>query len=132
MQEKNKKKANIIAGICVVVLALAGLVSWIFIRQAGQANKIAVIYQNGVVVKQIDLEKVTKSYEFTLKNKEGGSNTIKVEPGGISVVEASCPDHTCMHAGVITNGVVPIICAPNHLTIKIEEKKTADFDQISY
>lgn len=132
MDKKNRKKANIIAGICVAVLALIGFVSWLFIRQMGQGNKIAVIYQNGVVVKQIDLEHVEKSYEFTLKTKEGGANTIKVEPGGISVVEASCPDHTCIRAGVITNGVVPIICAPNHLTIKIEERKNTDFDQISY
>lgn len=128
----NIKKANIIAVICLIILALVGAISWRIISNMGQKNKVAVIYQYNKEVQRIDLSKVTESYEITFNSKDGGKNVVRIEKEGISIVEANCPDHVCMDTGVIKNGVVPIICMPNHLMIKIEEKGREEFDNVSY
>ena len=133
MKDKiNTKKANIIAAICVILLAVLGVVLWIVFSNMGQENKMVIIYQYNKEVERIDLTKVTKSYELTFTSKDGGKNIVRIEKEGVSIIEASCPDHVCMDAGTITNGVVPIICAPNHLMIKIEEKNEDKLDNISY
>lgn len=128
----NTKKANIIAAICVILLAVAGAASWFAISNMGQDNKIVVIYQYNKEVQRIDLSKVTESYNLTFTSKDGGKNVVRIEKEGVSIIEASCPDQVCMDTGVIKNGVVPIICAPNHLMIKIEEKSTEGLDNVSY
>ena len=35
------------------------------------------------------------------------------------MTEASCPDKICVDRGWIDNGVIPIVCLPNKLTIEI-------------
>lgn len=115
----------------ILIVALSGIVVWGLSMQKSQKNPVAVIYQNNKEIKRIDLEKVEEPYEFTITNEEGGTNVIRVEPDGISVVEASCPDGICMGVGVIKEGKLPITCAPNHLVIKIENE-TEEIDQLSY
>ena len=131
-KNSNTKKANIIAAVCVILLALAGVVSWFILSNMGPQNKVAVIYQYNKEVQRIDLSKVNESYELTFTSRDGGKNVVHIEKKGVSIIEASCPDHVCMDTGVIKNGVLPIICAPNHLMIKIEEKSAEGLDSISY
>lgn len=132
MSKINVKKANVIAAIFVAALALFGIVLWVMISNTETENKVAVIYQYNKEVKRIDLTKVTGSYEIILTSKEGGENVIRIEKDGVSIVKASCPDHVCMKTGKIKNGVLPIICAPNHLMIKIEEGDAEKLDNVSY
>ena len=51
---------------------------------------------------------------------EWGSNTAHVEPDGVSVTHADCPDHLCVKQGKITSSAIPIACVPHHLTVQIE------------
>lgn len=115
----------------ILLFALSGIAVWGISTQKSQKNPVAVIYQNNKEIKRIDLKKVKEPYEFTITNEDGGTNRIRVEPKGISVVEASCPDGVCMRVGIIKNGKLPITCAPNHLVIKIENG-TEEVDQLSY
>ena len=48
------------------------------------------------------------------------SNTVHVEPDGVSVTHADCPDHLCVKQGKITSSAIPIACVPHHLTVQIE------------
>ena len=71
------------------------------------------------MVKTIDLEKVEKPYTFKLKTGEGHYNTIAVDKGSISIIEADCPDQLCVHQGKISDGLKPIVCLPHELVIRI-------------
>jgi len=112
------KKEKIWIGLIALVLLLSLGASYL-ISQEHQEEKIATISLKGKVVKTIDLEKVEKPYTFKLDTGERHYNTIAVDKGSISIIEADCPDQLCVHQGKITDGLKPIVCLPHELVIRI-------------
>ena len=87
--------------------------------QSWQTGQTAVIRVDGDVYQRIDLRAVTIPYDIEVQT-EWGSNTVHVEPDGVSVTHADCPDHLCVKQGKITSSAIPIACVPHHLTVQIE------------
>lgn len=123
--------------ICIAAAALllaAGIAGSLFIylkKDTGACT--ANIYQDGTLIRSIDLSKVNESYTFTVDGENGASNTVEVRPGEIAVIEANCPDKVCVNMGFIKNKALPITCLPNKLVIKIEASGLSDgLDGISY
>ena len=102
--------------VAVAVLAAAGTV-WLFFGRS--SGTVAHIYQDGVLVRTIDLSQVTEAETFVVEGP-AGTNTIEVEPGRIRVAHADCPDQVCVRQGWISDGVAPIVCLPNELVIQLE------------
>lgn len=117
--------------IIVILLIAASLLAIAAINHRSAKGTIAEIIQDGKCIKTIDLSQVTQPYEFTVTWENNSSNTIRVEPGKIAVVAASCPDKICMETGYISDSLKPITCLPNHLIIRIQNKKTGTLDGIS-
>lgn len=86
-------------------------------RAAG--GGVACLYQNGELVREIDLDKVKTPYSFEILSEQGGSNTVSVERGRIRISQADCPDRICVNRGWISDGTEPIVCLPNKLLIEI-------------
>ena len=101
-----------------LLILVSSLMVLFFARSAGGTG--AVITQDGVEIQRIDLGEVRDEYTFSIEAPTGGYNTILVERGAISVVDASCPDHVCINTGSISNSLRPIVCLPNRLMIEIE------------
>lgn len=111
----------VIAALLIIsVAAAAAVYLW-----NGTGN-IACIYQDGQLIRKIHLDTVTSPYEFTVVWENGSENTITVEPGQICVSHADCPDQICVRTGWISDGRTPIVCLPNHLSIRIESNDTID------
>lgn len=106
-----------VVALLVVVLACLGILG---ARAAAAGGTVAVITQDGREIQRIDLDAVEGPYTLTLEGEDGGYNCVQVEPGGISITEASCPDQVCVRQGVIHNDLLPIVCLPNGLVITIE------------
>ena len=70
----------IIAGTVVVAAIAALIVAWIFITQTKVSNAVTNIYQNGTLIRSIDLEAVEESYTFKIEGENGAYNTVLVEP----------------------------------------------------
>ena len=104
--------------ICVVFLRVVPNVS--------DGKCVAQIKQGDTVIRNIDLSKVSGSYEFEIKGTDGGSNKIRVEKGRIAVIEADCPDKICVKQGYIQNGSIPIVCLPHRLSVTIIGKDGID------
>lgn len=125
------KKICIAAAVLLLAAGIAGSL-FIYLKKDSDAC-IANIYQDGTLIRSIDLSKVNESYTFTIDGDNGASNTIEVRPGEIAVVAASCPDKVCVNMGFIKNKALPITCLPNKLVIKIEASGLSDdLDGISY
>lgn len=105
--------AAALAAVCLVCAAA------FIIMGRLNTGTVAVVRLDGEEVYRVDLAKVTESYDYEL-DTEFGHNTIHIEPGAISVSEADCPDQVCVRQGTITQGGVPIICMPHHLSVRIE------------
>ena len=116
-QSANRKAAIILS--CIILLILAGsIAAWMIINKQEQ-GKTAEIYQNGVLIKTIQLDTVTSPYTFTVEGENGASNTIEVRPGEIGIIEANCPDGLCINMGFIHSSALPITCLPNKVVIKV-------------
>lgn len=131
-QRNTNEKSTTLSWAVALVVVLIAAVSAAFLLQKGDATgKIARIYQDGILVREIDLSSVESSYEFTVET-ESGFNVIAVRSNGICVSEADCGDQTCVHQGWLSGGVAPIVCLPHKLIIQLEDLDPSDaLDAIS-
>lgn len=113
----NRKTGLIFAVVFAAVIAVCAAV-WIFFLNFGFETPTAYVYSNDVLIRVIPLDNA-HDCEFVVEC-DNGYNLIKVEGGKISVIDADCPDKTCVHTGWIENGLVPIACIPHKLLIRIE------------
>lgn len=87
-------------------------------KSARVNSPTALIYSDGELLYEIRLDTVMN--EYTIEIPHGNSsNTVLVGHGRISVCEADCPDKVCVNTGAITDGIIPILCLPNRLEIRI-------------
>ena len=123
-------KNKIAVSVLILIVILSAAI--ILIRGVVTSDRrIAVIYKNGEIVREINLDKVTEPIEFTVEGDNGERNTVRAERGRIRITEASCPDKICVNQGWIENAVVPIVCLPNKVTIELRGGKNNDIDGIA-
>ena len=126
MQER---KVAIVISCIIGLLLLASIVSYIVMQRTADKNgssSYVRIMQNGKCIEEIDLSKVTESYEILLKNPSGGTNVVEVRPDCVGVVEADCPDKLCKKQGFIEDGSKTIVCLPNRLVVEFVQKTGKD------
>ena len=98
--------------IIATVLALCLGLSVLFFSPREDATH-AEITRGGALLKTVDLR---VDQTFTVDAEDGGYNVITIKDGKIGVTEATCPDHYCMHRGMLNSGA-QIVCLPNRLVI---------------
>lgn len=108
-------KRYIFGLIAVAVLAAAGIIAYIIMKNAPTADPIAEIYQNGELIRTVPL---SEDCEFTVTCAEG-SNTVTVKDGAVMISAADCPDKVCVRTGAVSGGAVPIVCLPHRLEIRV-------------
>jgi len=104
--------------VIAVVLA-ASIVAWVIIVSTETDITTAAVYKDSELIATFELSVITDEFELIVGNPDTGVNTILVRPGEIGVIEASCPDHVCIKTGFISNGIIPVVCLPNRLEIRI-------------
>ena len=105
--------------------AVLAVLSALLLSQHRGGNTVEIV-QDGTVIKEIDLSKVTREYSFTVEWKDGGYNVVRVVPGRICVYEADCPDQICVNQGWLTDQAAPIVCMPHRLIIRAKAASDAD------
>lgn len=108
--------------IWIIIFSAAAVICaglWLLINSLFPASNTVGIYQDGSLVRKIDLNTVTDSYEIVLTGK-AGKNTVLVSPGNIEMKSAECPDKICVNHGQLKSGGSPIVCLPNRIIIKYE------------
>lgn len=108
----NKQKILLIVCFFIFFSGLAGSVLVLLTPRGTQVN----IVQDGTVLYTIDL---TTAQDQTLEIEyKGRTNIVQIKNGRIHMLEAECPDQTCVHMGWLDSGFMPIVCLPNHLSIE--------------
>ena len=102
----------------LLIAAVAASAAWLLLRRGDVPSPTARITRDGVLLEEIDLDRVAEPYSITLEDGSG-TNTVQVEKGRIRVSEADCPDQVCVSQGWISNGTAPIVCLPHKLMIEI-------------
>ena len=110
-------KAKVIVLLLVAAVAVSAAV--LLLRNGSAPSAAARITRDGVLLEEIDLDRVDEPYTFVLEDGSG-RNTVQVEQGRIRISEADCPDQVCVNQGWIADGTVPIICLPHRLMVETE------------
>lgn len=119
--DKKKTLSRAIGALIGGLVLVCGVILYIQLTENG-SGKYAYIYQDGVLIREIDLTENKEAYEFTIEyssDAESGFNTILVDNGKIGISDADCPDKTCQHMGMISSTHFPITCLPHKLVIQI-------------
>jgi hypothetical protein len=112
-----KSRIWIIIFSAVVVICTA---VWLLFSYLPFSQNVVGIYQDGKLVKKIDLNTVTNEYEIPISG-DAGEDIILVSQGHIKMKSAQCPDKICVKHGELKSASSPIVCLPNKIVIKFEE-----------
>lgn len=112
------KKLWIAVCIAILILGIIGSL-WQILKPHGHTVRII---QDGTILYTIDLENADN--QIIEVEYQGRKNRIQIENHDIFVLEAECPDHTCIKMGKLTNA--PIVCLPNKLIIEFMETDNID------
>lgn len=123
-----KRKRNTVLFLIILFLII-GIGFLIQRYYFGKSGISAIIEQDGETVAELDLNKDT---ELVLNDGTGGSNTITVQNGHISVTEANCPDLVCVRTGAISQTGEVIACLPHKLIITISSDQTNSLDSLTW
>lgn len=102
--------------ICGLLLAALLAALWLGLRaRAVQGRMAALVHDGDGGVHTLPLnEDASLTVSTSL-----GSNTVAVEDGAVRVVEADCPNGTCMQHAPISTPEAQIICLPHKLWIEV-------------
>ncbi|MGN0106978.1 MAG: NusG domain II-containing protein [Hominilimicola sp.] len=114
-------KKNLKWALAFLLLIIICTLVILFHNNSSKTAKTAEIIQNGEVIRTVDLQNVPMPYEFEVISPDGGYNTVRVEYGKIGIIHASCPDQICVKQGFIADGVLPVVCLPNKLSVVITD-----------
>lgn len=103
--------------LCAVILLL-GVIGCLWVLQPSNINTVEIV-QNGEILFTFDLSS-TEDQTFIIHCGDS-SNTIQIQDGQIRVLEAECPDQTCVHMGFLSDSGLPIVCLPNRLVIQFSD-----------
>ena len=111
---------NINKSVICIVLVIIFIAVFIGLR-----NSFAEIIQDGKIIYTLDLNK--NKDELIEVEFQGCKNTIQIKDKQISIIEADCPDKTCVNMGILKSAFTPIVCLPNHLVIQyVNDDKEID------
>ena len=57
--------------------------------------------------------------EDVIRVQAGPGNIVCIAPDGVWMEFSDCPDQCCVRQGKIENGLFPIVCLPNQVTVWI-------------
>ncbi|MEL7609331.1 MAG: NusG domain II-containing protein [Bacillota bacterium] len=111
----------------LAVLLLCAAAAW-HIENTKPSEALAGVYQNGRLVRTVDLSAVTEPYDIVLT--EAGSCDVRVEPGKIYILSSTCPDQLCVKHGPLGGGL-PVACLPNKVVIRWLSETDKGYDAMT-
>lgn len=117
---------NINKSIICIILVIIFIVVFIGLKNSfAEKTNIVEIIQDGNIIYTLDLNK--SKDELIQVEFKGHKNIIQIKDKQISIIEADCPDKTCVNMGILKSAFTPIVCLPNHLVIQyVNDDKEID------
>ena len=110
--------------ILFLVLAIISTIIIFIMKYTNTVGKTAEIYSDNKLIKTVSLN---KDAEFTIKNGDN-YNIVRIRNGKISVCESNCKNQICVKQGEIDNSLLPIVCVPNRLVIRVDSSGQGGVD----
>lgn len=113
-----------------LILAVLAAVVFLLFPQwfSAESAVVAEVTVNGVVTKEIPLNKTGEKQQYTLEN----GVVLETENGLIRFSASDCPDALCVHTGAISRNGEVAACVPNKTVVVLKNEKGAAVDGITY
>ena len=108
--------------IAAIALIFSASVIAIILGMKKSDSTCVEVVQNNRISYRFDLSQ-EENRTFRVEFPDGGWNDIKIENGKISIIDADCPDKTCVKTGVLRSESIPIVCLPHKLVIRFSDKE---------
>lgn len=99
--------------LLILALLLCAGMLWIFLRPGAPGAYAAVTLRG----KEIARYSLLQDRTVTIGTES--YNVLCISDGKVSVIDANCGDHTCVHTGTIFREGERIICLPHELIITV-------------
>ncbi len=119
MMKLNKK--NVIFFSVLFFLCFIAIMFLFHVSQGTKAN----IYVDGRLYQTIILTDYEVDTEILIETQYG-YNKLLIQNEKIRVLEADCPDKTCVKTGFTNSSSKPVICIPHRLEIVISDSSELD------
>ncbi|WP_314724581.1 NusG domain II-containing protein [Enterocloster bolteae] len=118
-------RQKVLFSICAIIFLL-GTIGSLLLLLAPHGAQVNIV-QDGEVLYSFDL--ATAQDQILDIKYDGRINIVQIEDGRIRMMEAECPDKTCVHMGWLNSKAMPIVCLPNHLSIEFTDSEN-DVDAV--
>ena len=109
------QKRNLIFLPILALLLLLGIAGSLWMLRPTGAGQVEIL-QDGTPIFQLDLaHESNRTFEVEYN---GSINRIEIKDHQIRILDADCPDQTCVHMGWLQANNLPIVCLPHHLVIQ--------------
>lgn len=109
------QKRNLVFLSILALFLLLGIAGSLWILRPMDAGQVEIL-QDGTSIFRLDL---ARENDRTFEVKYNGSiNRIEIKNHQIRILEADCPDQTCVHMEWLRADGLPIVCLPHHLVIQ--------------
>lgn len=116
------------AWIAIFAVLLACCAAAWFLLVPRSAGSLVGVYENGKLVRKVDLAAHAEPYEIVLTG--WGNSVVRVEAGAIYMYASDCPDQLCVAHGSLNDGL-PIVCVPNRVVIRYLAETDKGYDAVS-
>ena len=108
----NRKNLIRDIALILIILALSTVILIVTRSRREQGAYVVVMVQNEEIARfSLDID---GTYDIN-----GGTNTIEIKDGRVRMLEASCPNHLCIHQGWIRLEGQSIVCLPNKVIVTV-------------
>lgn len=114
------KKGDFI--IIAVVLAIVGVLGIYLYGINNDSGKYVKVESNGNIIETLSIEEdFEKQYDI-----DGGTNTLVIKDGKVTVTQANCPDGICVNHMPIRRAGESIICLPHKFVVTVVNENGGD------
>jgi hypothetical protein len=106
----------------ILIVFIIALISILIIKNINTKQQEALVYYDNKLILTIDLS-IDKEYEVEGYN---GKVVIEVKNNKIRVKDEISPLHLCSKQGFVDSSLEPIVCLPNKIVIKLNQKTDID------
>lgn len=105
--------------IIIAVIFAAGVAGSALVLTAPSKSHVRIV-SDGETVYTANLN-LTEDTTFDI-TYQGHTNTVEIQNHQIHVLEADCPDKTCVNMGWLKSSSMPIVCLPHRLVIEFTDR----------
>lgn len=113
MDKKKRNEFALIAGLLLICLLCFAGRELLFSQQAAAVE----VHIAGKIYASYNL---TDDVDILLPGYNNGTNRLIVKDGGVSIIEATCPNHDCIRQGVKKEAGENITCIPNKVSVIVK------------